>query len=252
MAQLVKASLAMRPTSQWWYARYKIGKKERMPNLGIKIEEDRPTTVKEEGCKLFEKSRMAAQFALDAHVEKVNAPRTREQSEQAVHQARYCSKVKIHQIHELPELWKKKSRKSTPTETTIKKSVGWLETFVKWMHTHYPEIEDADFVSEEIAKEYMQVQLDRGIASKTHNDILGALNAAFKEAKSTVFDGILQRDDDTISRKPFDPEELRAILDATETDPFLRPTHQHHQAPLAVRIEREIRNALNAYIRPYS
>ena len=52
--------------SQWWYGVYEIDGKRRVSNLDVKIEGRIPESIRGEGDKVFEASRIRAQAALDA------------------------------------------------------------------------------------------------------------------------------------------------------------------------------------------
>jgi len=222
MAEL-KGSLVVRTNSKWWYARYKVNGKERVSNLQVAVEGERPSSLREDGDRRFEKSRIIAQAKLDDLIERINRTRTREESAQAVHVARYGERVASYCFDDLSERWLKAPRKSPISDSRRKLGVSRLKQFADYCKTHHPEITDIDFFSPDNAREYMDWQDRRGITASTYNSFLSIMKRAFREAGSSVFEGIVEKEGTTISRKPFSPEELRAILDASQADPFIRP-----------------------------
>lgn len=223
MAKVIKGSLVLRKGSNWWYGRYKAGKKEHVTNLQVEVKGNRPATLKEDGSKLFEKSRTEAEAALRILIEKINEPRAKEEVAQAVHRARYGQTVAIHSIEDLPKLWEGISRKRKPSEAYKKQCLAWLNDFLAYSKEHHPDMIDVDYFQPDQAKAYMDWQEGRGISPKTWNDILVVLKTAFKEAGATAFDKIIAKDIETISRKPYSADELHAILEAAKTDDFIRP-----------------------------
>jgi len=223
MAKQMTGGLKLHKDSGWWYGRYKFKGKTREPNLRIQVKGTRPGSIRETGDATFERSRKEAQKKLNSIIAELNEPITREASAQAVHTARYGKRVETYLIDDLPELWKKAQRKSPVGEKRIKQNTAWINNFVSWCRKTHPTIQEVDFIDEAIAKEYMQTQADRGIAASTYNDIAAVLKMAFRQAKSKEFDCIVDKEGETTSRKPYSPEELRDILDAAQSDPFIRP-----------------------------
>jgi len=50
-------SLILRKTSQWWYGYFRIDGEETVVQLGVKVEGQRPASLKNDGDSLFENSR---------------------------------------------------------------------------------------------------------------------------------------------------------------------------------------------------
>ena len=73
----------------------------------------------------------------------------------------------------------------------------------------------------------MEAETARGVTAKTWNDTLKLLRATCKhlmlEGSINPFSGVPTRETDTVFRKPFTPEELKAIVDAARDDDFIRP-----------------------------
>lgn len=88
---------------------------------------------------------------------------------------------------------------------------------------HFPTVKKVDHLSPAQAKIYMKHQEERGIAAKTYNDILWVLKTVFSRAGSNVFDDFKAMPVETVSRKPYSPEELHDIFEAAEADRFIRP-----------------------------
>jgi integrase len=84
-------------------------------------------------------------------------------------------------------------------------------------------------VTPEMAVAFMQSEGKAGLSGRTWNGVLALLKSAFRKLghKGNVvlnpFDGIPTKEMDTVHRKPFTQEELKAILNAAQGDDFMRP-----------------------------
>ena len=78
-----------------------------------------------------------------------------------------------------------------------------------------------------VARDFMDAEERRGIAGETWNDVLKLLRSTFRhllpQGSINPFDGLVGKETETIYRKPFNPEELKKILDAAKDDEFIRP-----------------------------
>jgi integrase len=73
----------------------------------------------------------------------------------------------------------------------------------------------------------MTAEEARGVTAKTWNDTMKLLRATYKyllpAGSINPFSSMPTKETETIFRKPFTPEELKAILDAASQDDFIRP-----------------------------
>jgi integrase len=78
-----------------------------------------------------------------------------------------------------------------------------------------------------MARAFMGAEEGRGVTAKTWNDTLKLLRAAYKyllpAGGINPFSNLPTRETETVFRKPFTPEELKAIVDAGRDDDFIRP-----------------------------
>jgi integrase len=99
--------------------------------------------------------------------------------------------------------------------------------FAAFVRAKNPKAEDIAHVTRDLARAFMVAEEERGVTAKTWNDILKLLRAAYKyllpAGATNPFSSIPTRETETIFRKPFTPEELKAIVDAACDDDFIRP-----------------------------
>ena len=218
------ACLVLRNSSDWWYGRYRIDGKEYVKNLHIKVRGSRPDTLSGTGSPQFENSRGQAEHALEALLTNVNSGKSNEELAQAVYEARTGGRrVKTYRIDDLAQLWVNIPRPRPPSEKHKQLCLSWLNAFTAYSKEHFPSVKKIDHLSPQQAKVYLDHQKERGIAAKTYNDILWVLKTVFKRAGSDVFEEFKAVPMETVNRKPYSPDELKAIFEAAESDEFVRP-----------------------------
>ncbi len=78
-----------------------------------------------------------------------------------------------------------------------------------------------------MALAFMESESKRGVTPKTWNDVLMLLRTTCKHllpvGSINPFSNMPTRDVETVFRHPFKPEELKLIIDATQSDDFVRP-----------------------------
>jgi len=118
----------------------------------------------------------------------------------------------------LPEEWQKIPRRRKPNKRYTVQCRSTLARFAAFVRAHNPKVQEISHVTRDLARAFMQTEESRGVTAKTWNDTLKLIRAAFKyllPADSiNPFSGIPTRETKTIFRKPFTPEELKAIVDA--------------------------------------
>lgn len=218
------ACLVLRKSSDWWYGRYRIDGKEYVKNLQVGIRGKRPDKLTETGSLQFEHSRGEAQNALDNLLDVMESGKSTEELAQAVYQARTGGRrVKTYLIDDLQDIWRDMPRKRTSSTKHLELCLSWLKVFMDYAATNFPTVKKLDHLSLHQAKTYLKHQKDRGIAAKTYNDILWVLKAVFRRAGSNVFDEFKSMPVETVNRKPYSPDELKAVFEAAESDEFIRP-----------------------------
>jgi integrase len=84
-------------------------------------------------------------------------------------------------------------------------------------------------VQSTVARAFLKTEEARGVSPKTYNNILIFLRSSFEALKEdggipkNPFMGIPTREEDTVFRKPFNAEELTAIIEAAKKDTFIYP-----------------------------
>jgi len=102
-----------------------------------------------------------------------------------------------------------------------------LGRFVNFVQAQNPKAVEIALVTRKLAQAFMGAEAERGVGAKTWNDTLKLLRATFKyllpAGAGNPFYNMVTKDAETVFRKPFTPEELKAILDAAQDDDFIRP-----------------------------
>ena len=214
--------LERRKDSQWWYGRWEVNGKRYCQNLNIHVEGD-------EGGRVFAKSRAKAQASLERLIadsrEKANA----EELVQTIHRIRTGHRVGAIPLAELPDRWAALPRKRKPNARYAEQCRALLARFAAFIVAQDPKAETMDAVSPELAAAFLEAEERRGVTAKTWNDGLKLLRATFKHLRRAAglvdnpFDGIPTKETETVFRKPFTPDELKAILHAAQADDFIRP-----------------------------
>lgn len=222
-------SLEIRKTSQWWYGRWTVNGKVYCKNLGIKIAGKRPGSLTEEGDRRFEQSRARAQAEQDRLRNDANDKKHTEELLQTIHEIRTGDRVGLIALADLPDEWNKIPRKHKPNERYASQCCSTLARFVSFTQDHFPAVEELAQINPKMVKAFLQAEEDRGVTGKTWNDVLKLLRATFKRLRRDAgmvdnpFENIPTKDTETVFRKPFTPEELKAIIKAAEHDDFIRP-----------------------------
>ncbi len=220
----LSGGVARRKTSKWWYGRYKVDGKEYFKNLRVGVRGTPPKSDEEHGSVQYEKSRTEAEILLRGLLKEIETGKPAEELAQAVHEARTGGRrVVVHDLADLPDLWKQIPRTKAPTTQHAKQCISTINSFLNYCAEHFPELSKLDHLSEEQARQYMNWQEARGISPKTWNDILSVLRAACKRGKSTAFDDFKCREKATVHRIPYTPDELKEVFEAAKSDPFIYP-----------------------------
>lgn len=216
--------LEQKPGSMWWYARWMRDGKRHFANLKVKIEG-------EPGDAKFEASRVKALEAYEATVESADQQKRPEDLVQEIHRVKFGHRIGTVPISGLFEAWKNIPRKRMPKEHYI----NWAErTFLRLQEflktdKDFSRIKEMAAVDKAAAEAFMRAEQDRDISPKTYNAELILLRGAFEHLREDAgmlanpFARIVTKDKETIHRKPFTPDELKAILEAAEDDKLMFP-----------------------------
>ena len=212
-----------------WYGRYEINGKLIRPNLGVKIAGTPPASLslRDTGDVAFERSRATAQAKLDSIVQEVRSGRSAERLAGLLYEATTGEAVKSVKLDQLAEEWARLPRKHEPDERYASQCKKTLERFAEFMRTHNGRAVELGQVTRNTARAFMAAETERKVAGKTWNDTMKLLRAAchhlLPPGALNPFAEMPTKDTETVFRKPFKAEELKAILGACKDDDFIRP-----------------------------
>ncbi len=221
-------ALEMRKSSKWWYGRYRQGGKAHCVNLKVEIKGTRPAAG-QDGDGAFERSRGAAQEALNTLIAEVREKRDASAYVQRLHEIRTGRRIESIPLPSLASAWDKAPRKRQGSPRYVRQAHSLFARFLAFMAKTYPDAETLADVTPEMGEAFIQHDRSRGVSARTCNATLILLRSAFKALRRQAnivrnpFDGIPTLDEMTTHRKPFTPAERDAILGAAETDDFIGP-----------------------------
>jgi integrase len=216
----------LRPT---WYGRYDVRGKRYTINLGVKIAGNPPPSLslRDEGDIAFERSRALAQAKLAQIIDEARRKNDSAHLVERLYEMKTGEQLQSVLLTELPEEWTRIPRRRTPNERYAGQCRSTLKRFTAFLHEHYPQAEELGHVTRQVARAFMETEAKRGVTAKTWNDTLKLLRATCKyllpAGSINPFSDIPTHETETIFRKPFTPEELKAILDVAQDDKFIRP-----------------------------
>lgn len=216
----------LRPT---WYARYEIDGHKHFINLGIKVTGTPPESksMRDRGDEAFELSRLKAQAKLDTFLAELHNKQHADRILEQLYEGKTGEKVEAIELDDLPDEWARIPRKRKPAPAYAEQCKKRLRKFAAFIKRKNPVAHELANVSRQLARDYLEAEAERQITGKTWNDTLKLLRATFKHllpvGAVNPFTGIPMRETETVFRKPFTPEELKAITEAAKDDDFIRP-----------------------------
>lgn len=212
-----------------WYGRYEVNGKRYCDNLGVEIDGKPPVpfTLKKEGNGAFERSRATALAKLQSIVAEARSKRDSARLVEKLYEIKTGEQIQSVKLAELPAEWAKIPRKRTPNDRYAAQCRSTLARFAAFVQAHNTQAEELGHVTRQTARAFMDAEAARGVTAKTWNDTMKLLRATCKyllpAGSINPFSGVPTRETETIFRKPFTPEELKAIVDAAHDDDFTRP-----------------------------
>ncbi len=216
----------MRP---FFYGRFKINGKRHCHNLGVKTEGTPPdsNSLRDQGDPEFEASKKIAHAKLQALIEQARSKRDAARTLQKIWELNTGEQLRMARLDKLHEEWAKIPRKRKPDDRYASQCESTLKRFAAFIQRRTPGAVDLGHVTRSAARAFMDSETKRGVTAKTWNDTLlllkGTLRRLLPEGSINPLSGIPTRETETVFRKPFSPEEMKAILDAAHQDDFLRP-----------------------------
>ena len=214
---------------KWWYGRYEVNGKRYCDNLGVKITGQPPASLSlmDEGDTTFERSRATALAKLAGLVEEARTKRDSARLVEKLYELKTGEQIRSVALANLPEEWQKIPRRRKPNERYASQCRSTLARFAVFVRAQNPKADEISHVTRDLARAFMEAEDSRGVTAKTWNDTLKLLRASYKyllpAGSINPFSGVPTRETETIFRKPFTPEELKAIVDAAREDDFIRP-----------------------------
>jgi integrase len=215
--------------SKWWYGVYEVDGKRRVSNLDVEIAGRVPESIRDEGDKAFETSRIKAQAALDALIRQAHSTKTAKALVEKFYEIETGDRLKVPPVLDLVKVLGKLPRRHEVKEQYEAHRQKVLGRFVSFITANYPKAAKLSQITPTLAEAFMSAENSRGVSAKTYNDVLMIMRQTFRRLQSRIglplnpFGDIPGRDSETVSRSPFTPEELKAVVDAAEADDFIRP-----------------------------
>ena len=212
-----------------WFGRFEINGKRFCYNLGIKIAGQVPASgsLKDEGDGAFERSRAAAQAKLDSIVAEARSRSSAAGLVEKIYEIRTGEAIRSVKLKDLAEEWDKIPRHRKPKEKYAGECRAGLERFVGFVRREFPKVEELAEVTRTVARAFLDAESQRGVTGRTWNGTLHLLRSTcsclMPAGAINPFSDTPTKDTETVFRKPFSPEELKAILDAAKEDDFIRP-----------------------------
>ncbi|MDQ8195693.1 site-specific integrase [Coraliomargarita sp. SDUM461004] len=232
-------ALQMNSDSKWFYGRIMVNGARKNVRLGIEIKGKRPSSLREKGDALFERSRGQAQEKLRQLQNEASQKKATVEILQTIHEARTgdragsiplrATKTKMGMC----AAWKSIPRKRKHSDRYVKQVESTFERFIVFLEENYSKkkvCEMAD-VRKQMAGDFMQAEAERGVSAKTFNNTLILLRSTFKALADDAaifknpFGAIPTKEEDTVFRKPYEIDELSNIVEivSRKEHAFIRP-----------------------------
>lgn len=215
--------------SKWWYGRITINGRKVSKNLGVEIRGTIPARLSQSGDLAFERSRAKAQAALEQLQLDIRKRRSAEELVQTIHEIWTGRRVRSIPIEDIALRWNALPRKRPLNPRYVKQAESCFGRFVGFLKKNFPRAKEMADVQSEMAIDFLRAEDERGVAPKSYNNYLILLRSAFEALRKAgglienPFGGIPTHVEETVFRKPFNAEQLAAIVAAAKTEPFVEP-----------------------------
>jgi integrase len=225
-------ALDWKKTSQWWYGKLSVNGRTKLVNLGVKITGDRPAHINAADSGVdarFIESRGKALQEHDKIRDQIRSRSNLEEVHQKILELKTGGRVEFKKLAEIPDAWLQIERKREPGVAHKKACRAILHRFVMFMSVRFPVVADLASVSRTHMAAFMDSEKERLSAPRTWNVTLTVLRTVFRhyQPEADAYRHYLlttpSREEETIHRIPFSPDELRAIMETTKGDDFIRP-----------------------------
>lgn len=236
-------SLTLRPDSQWWYGKFRLPNgKFQVKNLNVEVKGVRPATLREVGDEVFEASRAVARNEHDKLLTVIEDKRAGVKFAKAQLELATAKKHVSPSLGDLPDQWAADHHirlvkdgdghltgyEGQRSESHVEHSRGALARFARFMGAQYPEVKNMAGATSDQVRAFMDTLDAERLAPRTWNYYLVLLREMFQkhEPDTSACEYLRdteERDEGTTHRKPYSDEQLRAIDNAANKDPFIRP-----------------------------
>lgn len=199
-------------------------------SLGVQVCGKPPSHLKLLGDVVFERSRTRALVEFEAKKKEFVDPRKSADRLARIHQLVTGAQIVVIHPADLVEVWLKARRRKTKLSARHVENVrAIVDRFTAFLGRAHSKISDFLSVTPAMAAEFMEAEEGRGISNKTHDNILVTMRAVFRAAGvkagsvNLPFANIPKKEDRTIHRKPYSPDDLERILEAVLEDQVVGP-----------------------------
>lgn len=232
MALRLKTQRDGKTLRPYWYGKYIESGKVRIVTLTTMWKGTPPASgrVGDAGDAEFEASRERAEAELARFVDESKQKGRAESLTERLIKSKTGKAVEYVRLDDLPKRWRAIGRKATPTEAHLAICDTHFAGFIRYMKKNAPDKVHLYEVTDDDVKGYVD-GLRATYAPASAQYKIRLLKNTFDRfmpigAKNHFAEYVGQRggvSDEVIHRKPFTPEELRAVLEAARNDPFMLP-----------------------------
>jgi len=216
----------------FWYGEFQDAGNRREINLNLRWKGTPPESgsLREMGDTRFESSRKEAEKALEMYVNEARHKGRAEHLTELLIESKTGRSVDYMRVIDLPESWRNLGRETPVTNRYLVGCDARFRRFIDFMQTRNPSVVYLYEVSPKDTAAFV-TDLRMHLARSSEGATVRLLNKAFERflpvgAANPFSDFVGNRGNgkgETIHRKPFSPDELKAILDAARYDEFLYP-----------------------------
>lgn len=215
-----------------WYGVYEDGTARKVVNLSVMWKGTPPASgsLRDPGDKDFEQSREKAEESLARHVEELRHKGRAEHLTERLIESKTGRPIEYASVQDLAERWRTVGRETRPSERYLSACDAHFKRFVAFMREKHSEAVCLYEVTPKDAAAFVAL-CRKTLAPATGQYAVRLLNKALSRflpvGAANPFAAFVGRrtngESGIVHRKPFTPEELRALLGAARNDDFMYP-----------------------------
>jgi len=185
-------------------------------------------SVNDPGDEAYEASRQKASATLAEMVVQRQTEADQASLTEKIHELRYGTRVEAIPLADMAARWEKFPRKRRPSELHITNCRRVFARFQEFMAEHATDVKELGAVRADHVRAFMDSEETRGVSPRTWNVSLTLLKGLFRrlDQYADAWRGYLSKqptkDEDSVHREPFTPEEIDAVLAAADSDPEIK------------------------------